>query len=252
MLAATGPARGAVGRLRAVATTQVTPAMLRLTVQVEEPHLPLDPSGPNRVLRLSPPAEPEPDAGVLSGARPASRTYTIRRADPASDRLDIDVVLHGDGLFVRWVRGAAPGDPLDFTGPRPHAVPSFEADAVVMVTDETGLPALAAIVEAAPAGLPIHAVVEVADAAEEQALTSAADLRVGWLHRDGAPAGTTGALERAVRSLDWPAGAVDVWVAGEAGEVRSIRRFAATDRAVERGRLHAFGYWRLGRAGSPS
>jgi NADPH-dependent ferric siderophore reductase len=250
MMAATGPARGSVGRLRITAVTTLTPAMLRLTAAVEEPHLPFDPAGPNQVLRLSP---PDPSgATATSGARPASRTYTIRRADPGSGLLDIDVVLHGDGLFDRWARAAAPGALLDFTGPRPHAVPSFQADAVVMSTDETGLPALAAVVEAAPAGLAVHTVVEVADAAEEQSLESAADLSVTWLHRDGAPAGTTGAQERALRSLGWPAGAVDVWIAGEAGEVRAIRRVAAAERGVERERLHAYGYWRRGRAGSPA
>ncbi|RIQ12203.1 siderophore-interacting protein [Jiangella rhizosphaerae] len=252
MTAGPAPARGSTGRLRVTAVAPLTPAMLRLTAEIEEPHLPLDPSCPNQVLRLSPPPESGNGTGALSGARPASRTYTIRRADPASGLVDLDVVLHGDGLFVRWARSAAPGDTLDFTGPRPHAVPSLTADAVIMATDETGLPALAAVAEAAPAGLPVHAVVEVADAAEEQPLTSAADLRVTWLHRDGAPAGTTGALERAVRSLPWPEGAADVWVAGEAGEVRAIRRFASIERGVARDRLHAFGYWRLGRAGSPS
>ena len=254
MTAAPGPTRGPSGRLRITALTPLTPAMLRLTAAVEEPHLPLDPDCPNQVLRLSPPHPGAAAASTVatSGARPASRTYTIRRADPDSGLIDIDVVLHGDGLFVRWVRGAAPGDPLDFTGPRPHAVPSFDADAVVMAADETGLPALAAVVEAAPPGLAVHAVVEVPDAAEEQRLTSPADLRVTWLHRDGAPAGTTGALEKAVRWLPWPEGAVDVWVAGEAGEVRAIRRVAVAEREVERRRIHAFGYWRLGRAGSPA
>ncbi|MBB5786778.1 siderophore-interacting protein [Jiangella mangrovi] len=253
---AQGPARGSVGRLRVTALTPLTPAMLRLTVAVEEPHLAPDPACPNQVLRLSPPEPVATDATATavatSGARPASRTYTIRRADPDSGLIDIDVALHGDGLFVRWVRAAEPGDLIDFTGPRPHAVPSFDTDAVVMATDETGLPALAALAEAAPAGLAVHAVVEVPDATEEQPLASAADLRVTWLHRDGAPAGTTGALERAVRSLPWPGGAVDVWVAGEATEVRAIRRVATAERGVERHRIHAFGYWRLGRAGSPA
>lgn len=254
-----GPAsvRGTTGRLRVTAVAPLTPAMLRLTAEIEEPHLPLDPSCPNQVLRLSPPAGRADYAGTtgalaLSAARPASRTYTIRRSDPVTGQIDLDVVLHGDGLFAGWARSARPGDALDFTGPRPHAVPSFTADGVIMAADETGLPALAAVAEAAPAGLPVHAVVEVADAAEEQPLLSAADLRVTWLHRDGARSGTTGALERTARSLPWPGGAVDVWVAGEAGEVRAIRRFASIERGVERDRLHAFGYWRLGRAGSPS
>ncbi|WP_162606443.1 siderophore-interacting protein [Jiangella asiatica] len=238
------------GRLRVVGSAAVTPAMLRLTLAIDAPHLPLDPSCPNLVLRLSPPADV--DTGGTSGARPPSRTYTIRRLDAAAGTVDIDVVLHGDGLFVRWARDARPGDTIDFTGPRPHAVPSFEADALVMLSDETGLPAVAAILEAASPGLPVLAVVEVPDAGEEQVVESPAVVDLRWLHRDRTPAGTTGGLERAARSLPWPAGAVDVWVAGETSEVRAVRRFAAAERGVARDRLHAFGYWRRGRAGSPS
>jgi NADPH-dependent ferric siderophore reductase len=223
--------------------------MLRLTAAIEEPHLAFDPACPNQVLRLSPPAEiPH---GATSGARPPSRTYTIRRYDRASGELDIDVVLHGDGPFVRWASAARPGDTIAFTGPRPHAVPSFSGDALVMVSDETGLPAVAALLEVAPSGLPVYAFIEIADAAEEQPVTTEADVNVRWLHREGAAAGTVGALERAVRNLDWPGGRVEVWVAGETSEVRAVRRFAAVERGVARADIHAYGYWRLGRSGSP-
>lgn len=204
------------------------------------------------MLRLSPATEDSDASGVVSAARPPSRTYTIRRYDKAAGTLDVDVVLHGSGWFAGWAATAAPGDVIQFTGPRPHAVPSFAADAVVMLSDETGLPAVASILEAAPAGRPVVAFVEVADAGEEQPMRTAADLDLRWLHRDGAPAGATGALDRAARELAWPAGVVDVWVAGETAEVRAIRRFLASERGVTRERLHAFGYWRLGRTGSPS
>jgi NADPH-dependent ferric siderophore reductase len=237
------------GMLRIVGRHTVTPKMLRLTAAVDSPHLPFDPACPNQVLRLSPPAQ-LPD-GVTSGARPPSRTYTIRRYDDASGTLDIDVALHGDGPFVRWASAAQPGDTIAFTGPRPHAVPAFDGDAVLMVSDETGLPAVASLLESAPSGLPIHVFVEVAEATEEQALPTDAQATVAWLHRDGAPAGTTGALERAGRALDWPDGRVEVWVAGETSEVRTVRRLFATERGVARPDIHAYGYWRLGRSGSP-
>lgn len=240
---------GSAGRLRVIGSAAVTPGMLRLTLAIDHPHLPIDPSCPNLVLRLSPPAEVA--TGGPSGARPPSRTYTIRRLDAEAGTLDVDVVLHGDGLFVRWARAARAGDVIDFTGPRPHAVPSFEADALVMLSDETGLPAAAAILETAPAGLPVVAVIEVPDAGEEQPIDSAATVDLRWLHRDGAPAGSTGGLERAARSLPWPGGDVELWVAGEAGDVRAVRRFAAGEHGVTRERLHAYGYWRRGRAGSP-
>lgn len=220
--------------------------MLRVRAVVEQSHLPFDPGCPNQVLRLSPPVPI--DTGPTNGARPPSRTYTVRRYDPESAQVDLDVVLHGDGPFVRWAESAKPGDTISFTGPRPHAVPSFDADAVVMASDETGLPALAALLEAAPAGLPVIACLEVADAAEEQEFATAAELTVHWRHRDGAPAGTTGVLGDALRSLDWPSGDVQLWVAGETSEVRAIRRFAASDRGVPRGSIHAYGYWRRGRA----
>ena len=238
------------GRLRVESSSLITPRMLRLVASIEREHLPLDPTCPNLVFRLSPPVDDE--HGRTSGARPPSRTYTIRRHEPGANTVDIDVVLHGDGPFVRWAVAAAPGDTIDATGPRPHAVPSFDAAAVVMAADETGLPALASIVEHAPDGLPIVAFVEVADAAEEQRISTEAALKLHWLHRDGAAPGTTGSLEAAVRRLDWPAGRVDVWFAGETTEVRALRRFAMTERGVERSSVHAFGYWRRGRAGSPS
>ncbi|WP_166356235.1 siderophore-interacting protein [Phytoactinopolyspora limicola] len=237
------------GLLRVIGRNSVTPAMLRLTAAVDTPHLPFDPGCPNQVLRLSPPADVE--LGATSGARPPSRTYTVRRYDESTGVLDIDVVLHGDGPFVRWASEAEPGDTITFTGPRPHAVPSFASDALVMVSDETGLPAVAALLETAPAGFPVHAFIEIADAAEEQPLSTTAELSLRWLHRDGVPAGTTGALETAVRDLPWPSGRVEVWVAGETSEVRAVRRFAAAERGVDRPDLHAFGYWRRGRSGSP-
>ncbi|WP_162450404.1 SIP domain-containing protein [Phytoactinopolyspora mesophila] len=237
------------GLLRLIDSERVTPTMLRLAFVVDSPHLPFELSCPNQVLRLSPPAE-LPD-GATSGARPPSRTYTIRRYDAVSGRLEVDVVLHGEGPFVRWALAADKHDTIAFTGPRPHAVPSFDADALIMVSDETGLPAAASLLEAAPAGLPVHAFIEIADAAEEQQLTTAAELSLRWLHRDGAPAGTTVSLENAVRSMDWPAGRVELWVAGETTEVRAVRRFAASERGVARPDIHAYGYWRRGRAGSP-
>lgn len=241
-------ADGGNGRLRVTGAVPVTPRMLRVSAVMEAPHLSVDISCPNLILRLTPPAEG--NGHVVGAARPPSRTYTIRRYDAGTSSLDIDVVLHGDGPFVRWALAARAGDTIDFTGPRPHAVPSPGAETWLMFADESGLPALASILESAPAGLPVMAWIEVAGAAEEQPIASAADVRIQWLQRHDAPAGTTGALERVARECDWPADPVEVWVAGEAGETRAIRRFASAERGVDRDHVHAFGYWRLGRSGS--
>ncbi|MCH3728782.1 siderophore-interacting protein, partial [Campylobacter coli] len=46
-----------------------------------------------------------------------TRTYTVRRSDPAARRLTLDFVVHGDaGLAAPWARSAQPGDPLTLRG----------------------------------------------------------------------------------------------------------------------------------------
>jgi len=86
-------------------------------------------------------------------------------------------------------------------------------------------------------------VVEVAGAAERQALETAADLELRWLHRDepGTPT-----LEQAARALDLPPGDGYVWMAGEAGALRPIRRHLRDERGIHPDRLHVDGYWKRG------
>ncbi|MFF5973538.1 siderophore-interacting protein [Streptomyces sp. NPDC012769] len=65
-----------------------------------------------------------------------------------------------------------------------------------------------------------------------------------WVYGDG-PAGDE-SLIAAVRSATegFPAGAPYVWLAGEAGTVRALRRHLVEERAVDRRAIHFAGYWR--------
>ena len=54
----------------------------------------------------------------VPGERAVRRRYTIRRSDPVSGTLDIEVVLHGTGPFARWASHAAVGDRIEGIGPR--------------------------------------------------------------------------------------------------------------------------------------
>ncbi|GAA3071344.1 hypothetical protein GCM10020000_64960 [Streptomyces olivoverticillatus] len=95
-----------------------------------------------------------------------------------------------------------------------------------------------------PEGAVVRAFVEVADAREEQKLELPAGVEIVWLHRDGAPVGR--ALVDAVRSLDFPSDDVQVFVHGEAGFVKELRRHLRLEREVPRERLSVSGYWRRG------
>lgn len=176
---------------------------------------------------------------------PRLRTYTIRRWDPAAGELTIDFVYHGDvGLGGPWAAAAQPGDEIWFLGPGGGYAPDPAADWHLFAGDESALPAIAAGLERLPAGAVARVFVEVADAAEEQPLPTAADAEIVWVHRDGRPVGQ--ALTAAVRALAWPAGVPQAFVHGEAGFVRDLRRLLRVEHGLPAATLSISGYWRRG------
>lgn len=175
---------------------------------------------------------------------PAVRTYTVRAFDPAARELVIDFVHHGDvGLAGPWAAAARPGDPLLLLGPGGAYAPDPAADWHLLVGDEAALPAIAAALERVPAGVPVHALVEVDGPADEQPLTSPGRLNLRWCHRDP---GRPEQLVDAVAALGFPAGRVHAFVHGEAGLVRALRGHLLGGRRVPREDLSISGYWRRG------
>ena len=92
-------------------------------------------------------------------------------------------------------------------------------------------------------GAPTLALVEIADAAEEIPLPTAAALAVQWLVRDGESPGTSRVLERALRALDLPAGAGRAWGGGEFAAMKRARRHLRERRGIANDRLTLVGYW---------
>jgi NADPH-dependent ferric siderophore reductase len=206
-------------------------------------------------LLLPPPGAPYGDDYDLAEVRatlsreqwPRTRTYTVRAFDPDALELTVDVVQHGDaGLAGPWAAAARPGDGLQLLGPGGAYTPDPTADWHLLVGDASVLPAIAASLPRIPAGVPVHVIVEVHDAAEEQPLTSPGDLSVTWLHRGdaGALPPAEEPLVRAVRDLDAPAGRAHAVVHGEAVAVRELRRHLLVDRGFAREDLATSGYWK--------
>lgn len=88
--------------------------------------------------------------------------------------------------------------------------------------------------------------IALADRSEEIPLAAPSGVTVRWAHRGSVPAGTGDDLERAVRSVELPAGErTFVWVAAEAGVVKPLRRWVR-DRGVPAGDFRIVGYWKRG------
>jgi NADPH-dependent ferric siderophore reductase len=179
------------------------------------------------------------------------RSYTARRQDADRGEVEIDFVLHGDGPAAAWAGTAVPGTTVAVAGGGPLG--DRPAGWLLLAGDETALPAITRILAAAPSSTRGVALVEVADAAEEQPLPAPEGLEVRWLHRDGTPPGEGTLLADAVAALDRPDGEdLFAWVAAESAAVRAIRADLRSRWGLGRAQHHAIGYWRRGRAMSPA
>jgi NADPH-dependent ferric siderophore reductase len=179
------------------------------------------------------------------------RSYTARRQEPDIGQVEIDFVLHGDGPAAAWAAAAAPGAVLGVAGG--GTLGDRPAGRLLLVGDETALPAIHRILAAAPPGTQGVVLVEGAGADEEQPLPLPPAMTLRWLHRGATPPGETTLLADAVAGLErFPGDDVFAWVAAESGAVRTIRADLRGRWGLGRAQHHAIGYWRRGRAMSPS
>jgi NADPH-dependent ferric siderophore reductase len=209
------------------------------------------------------PRLPKPDGDFLGwyqafsaipeDERPWTRSYTIRAHHPERSTVDVDFVLHHDaGPATRWAWSAKPGDTLGMFGPSTtfaRPVPlrtSIEAaDRLLLMGDETAIPAIGSLIESLPRGTRAVAYVEIADSGEEQAFETCGEVTVHWLPRDGVPAGHSDVLVKALQDAEFPSGSVFAWLAAESGTVRALRRHLVDERGVAKRSIEFTGHWRL-------
>jgi NADPH-dependent ferric siderophore reductase len=178
--------------------------------------------------------------------RAVMRSYTLRALRRNPDEIDIDFVLHTPaGPASSWAARAAAGDRVLLLGPAiadNRAIrfrPPEDTDLVVIWGDGTAVPAVSAILETLPAGTRARVWLEVHDAGDIQDLATEADAEITWLVQEEAIG--------AIRAAQLPDAAHPyVWIAGESGRVKALRRHFVGERGVDRRRVTFVGYWRHG------
>ncbi|MFI6145804.1 siderophore-interacting protein [Streptomyces sp. NPDC051109] len=198
--------------------------------------------------------------------RPVMRSYTVReqrRTPEGAVEVDIDFVLHGDPAAAAadatapaslWAGRAVTGRRIMAIGPAVaenksvRFQPPAATDALLMYADETALPAAAAILDRLPADARVAAWFEVPHAGDRLDLATAADADITWIVREGgAGKQRTERVLEELRASELPvAHAPYVWLAGEAGTVRAVRRHFVQERSIDRRAVRFTGYWRLG------
>lgn len=232
-------------RLQVLRVVDITPRMRRITLGGPELAGFISLGSDDHIKLLFPQSAAEQaalESPMFSikgdGPQPAMRDYTPRRYNLDIGELDIDFVLHGDGPASTWAEQAQVGQPLYVAGPRGSMIVPDIFDSYLLIGDETALPAIGRRLEELPAGRRVLAVVEIADAAEQQTLESAADVEIIWVLR-----GEDDLLE-VVRHLTLPGGTLYSFVATETRLSRQVRRVLLDTHKVDEEYLKAVGYWR--------
>ncbi len=200
------------------------------------------------------------------------RTYTTRYVRPDRGEVDIDIVLHGDndrGTASGWAGRLERGQPLVLLGPdaastQPHGGVEFVSpgpgERLILVGDETAVPAIANIVRQLPEEtigevwleVPVELDADVVDLCPQLAVSRMArgdrphgELLLGALREHAAARAAVVSRE----SQPSAAAPTRAWVAGEADLVRSVRRHLIEDRGVRREQITFMGYWKRGCVG---
>lgn len=266
-----------------VNTKRITPHMMRVTLGGEG-LTQFTPAGYDQWFRLF---LPRPGQDVLrlptrtsalwyaeylttpKARRPWVRNYTVRAARPDLNEIDVDFVLHGaedDGADAADAHGPGAGFALAaergmHVGLLDQGI-GFDAerpcDRVLLVADESGLPAVAGICESLPAHARGVAVVEVPTADDQQDVRTPAGVELRWVVRSAVdPHAVPGqAALSALRDLDLGAGlgpdpaawGLYAFVAGESSLATGARRHLVGERGVPRSDVDFVGYWRHGRS----
>jgi NADPH-dependent ferric siderophore reductase len=181
-------------------------------------------------------------AVVLTGpdGREVRRRYTVRATE--GDTLIVDALLHGHGPGSSWAAALELGSQVSFFGPRGE-ITLPPAAWLLAVTDESGLPAIGAVAEAAEAaGRSLRVLAEIADGSERYPLPAAT--QVSWLLRNGRPAGHPELLAAGLHQLPAEPGRGYGYVLGESRAVVALRD-ALGRFGLSRADVHAKGYWNL-------
>jgi NADPH-dependent ferric siderophore reductase len=253
-------------QLEVVRVADLTPGMRRITLAGEElgaftsangfVQPAFDSSGFDDSIRLAfcYPGDTEPVLPVQKATgldmprdrRLLSRAYTVRRWSPETRELDIEVVTHGIGVGTTWAARSRPGDRIHIYGPSTSRALPHDAEWLLVVGDDTAMPAIARLLDGLPDDARAQVFIEVAEDAHRLELRTLPHVEVTWLVRDSAEAGTTTLLVDAVTNTEWWDGRPYAWVAGERTAVRDLRRHLLEDRGMPKDDVESEGYWRRG------
>lgn len=197
---------------------------------------------------------------IPDGERPVMRNYTVRTyraaTAEAGAEIDVDFVLHGSaadgtaGPASRWAETCAPGENVLIIDEGLTFNPQRGTDRVLLVGDETALPAIASICASLPADATGTAIIETPSEEDALEFPHPAGVEVVWIVRPPDEAPGALALDH-VRGLALSEAPFHAYAAGEQSLASGVRKLLVGERGVDKNAVSFCGYWKIG-AASPS
>lgn len=172
------------------------------------------------------------------------RTYTISGVRPTRGELDIDFVVHSAGVAGPWAAAARPGYVLGLNAPTGLYAPPPETSWQVLVSDLTGLPAIARILAEVPATVRTRVVIEIASEQDRIELPTSPNIDVTWvIGGNGHGPSALGQIVRSVVDERLPLAEGYIWVAGETVALRDARKYLRRELGLPATHFKVVGYW---------
>ncbi|MFF1540341.1 siderophore-interacting protein [Microbacterium sp. NPDC058269] len=197
---------------------------------------------------------------IPDGERPVMRNYSVRAYRPAAGEagaeIDVDFVLHGSavdgtaGPASRWAETCRPGEHVLIIDEGLTFNPQRGTDRVVLVGDETALPAISSICASLPVDAVGTAIVETPSDEDALEFAHPAGVEVVWIVRPHDVAPGSLALETLGRTV-LPEAPFHAYAAGEQALASGARKHLVGERGVDKNAVSFCGYWKIG-AASPA
>lgn len=188
---------------------------------------------PDQYLLVTPGHGDDPDA--------PRAYYTVRRERP--NEVDMWFVLHEHGPLSDWAGSVERGSKASLWGPRFSFRPPADTDRLLLVADDTGLAAVAAILEASRT-VPARVIIETYRPDHIVELEAGPEVSIDWLFRGDDPAGTGSRLLDAVWGHDLDTHRLYAFGAAESHQMSAVRKHLRHELGMAQSNVHMTGYWR--------
>ena len=169
------------------------------------------------------------------------RSYTIRHVDAQTGALTLDFVINmHQGPATNWAKIAKVGDALGIAGPGPKKLDNYTHPHYILLGDLTSVNAIKGYVQQLPEAAKIDAFVHAPT--DQDIIDLETNRDINWLITNNADTAMLSALKNLHITEQPPI----VFMALEAGLVRTVKTLLTEQLNIPRGNIVSSGYWKKG------